>query len=288
MPLHPRRAKRLAEPSPRAALLACAASALWACSACSNSDHAPVEPYQSVSDAGPAAPGAADGSRPPVIPDAGTKVPTRDAGLPEGSLPDPRCAAFPEGPCGDGVLNCGEACDGTTFFLDTCAAYGFTSGELACTSTCTIDTSGCKGTEICGDFTDNDGNGLVDCADPACKAKCGDSCDQVVPLADPGNASGSTSGHPLSRDPSCAHPTGPEIVYAVTAAVTGTMTATLSSAGFLGMSFRRVCTDVTTELACGLGPISASVTIGDVVYLVVEPFDAQGFGGFDLHVETKP
>jgi Tol biopolymer transport system component len=51
--------------------------------------------------------------------------------------------------CGDGILDEDEACDGQPVEGDTCAAHGFTSGALGCTSTCTIDLSSCSGR--CGD-----------------------------------------------------------------------------------------------------------------------------------------
>jgi hypothetical protein len=208
--------------------------------------------------------------------------------LPEGALPNPDCAAFPPGPCGNGILNCGEECDGTAFFLDSCVALGFTAGKLACTASCKLDKSGCTGVELCTNGTDDDGDGLIDCADPDCAAACGDSCDRAMVLTDPGDATGTTIGLTDSRNPSCAKPTGGEAVYTVLAAVTGTMTVTVRSSAFLGVSFRSVCKDVSTELACGLSPLSTSVTAGQQVYIVVEPFDPQSFGDYEMHVETTP
>ena len=45
--------------------------------------------------------------------------------------------------CGDGVVNSNEACDTTNFAGRTCQSQGFSSGALACTASCTLDTSGC-------------------------------------------------------------------------------------------------------------------------------------------------
>ena len=45
--------------------------------------------------------------------------------------------------CGNGILNSGEQCDGTTLGGETCLTRGFTGGTLACTGSCTFDTSGC-------------------------------------------------------------------------------------------------------------------------------------------------
>jgi hypothetical protein len=50
-------------------------------------------------------------------------------------------AALTPATCGDGVLDPGEACDGST--PATCVELGFGGGELACAETCKLDTSGC-------------------------------------------------------------------------------------------------------------------------------------------------
>lgn len=49
-----------------------------------------------------------------------------------------------EEPCGNDVIDEDEACDTTTFEENaTCEALGFASGDLLCTDSCTIDTTGC-------------------------------------------------------------------------------------------------------------------------------------------------
>ncbi len=56
------------------------------------------------------------------------------------------------GRCGDGVIQSGngEACDGLALGTATCTTEAGTyTGELSCTDTCQIDTSGCTG--VCGD-----------------------------------------------------------------------------------------------------------------------------------------
>jgi hypothetical protein len=47
--------------------------------------------------------------------------------------------------CGDGIVNATEECDGTNLGGATCATIpgGFAGGTLACTASCTRDTSGC-------------------------------------------------------------------------------------------------------------------------------------------------
>ncbi|HWU88441.1 MAG TPA: Ig-like domain-containing protein, partial [Kofleriaceae bacterium] len=61
---------------------------------------------------------------------------------------------FVLGFCGDGIAQGTEACDGADLRLQSCAGLGggFTGGTLACTATCTYDTSGCA---TCG-------NGIVE------------------------------------------------------------------------------------------------------------------------------
>ncbi len=66
--------------------------------------------------------------------------------------------------CGDGQLDDGEQCDDNEFRynITKCSDYSplYTTGELTCTSSCKIDTSGCSGTPICGDGVVN---GVEDC-----------------------------------------------------------------------------------------------------------------------------
>jgi len=46
-------------------------------------------------------------------------------------------------PCGDGVIQSGEECDGSNFAGQTCATRGYSGGNLSCNSNCTINTSQC-------------------------------------------------------------------------------------------------------------------------------------------------
>ncbi|MFH2005871.1 MAG: DUF4215 domain-containing protein [bacterium] len=45
--------------------------------------------------------------------------------------------------CGDGVAECGEACDGADLLGNTCASLGFAPGTLVCDSGCAFDVSSC-------------------------------------------------------------------------------------------------------------------------------------------------
>jgi hypothetical protein len=82
--------------------------------------------------------------------------------------------------CGNGVLNGFEACDGISFAEDaTCATLGLRSGELRCSSTCTLDLSQCEVRDYC--MANNlYGNGACDSCellggqrDPDCETACG-------------------------------------------------------------------------------------------------------------------
>jgi hypothetical protein len=54
--------------------------------------------------------------------------------------------------CGDGAANqTSEACDGADVRGATCGGLGLGTGVVACTPTCTLDTTGCTGPPRCGD-----------------------------------------------------------------------------------------------------------------------------------------
>ncbi len=56
------------------------------------------------------------------------------------------CRLFrPPGLCGNGVKDGNEECDTNDFGGGSCSTRGFSSGNLVCTNTCTIDASGCSG-----------------------------------------------------------------------------------------------------------------------------------------------
>jgi len=52
--------------------------------------------------------------------------------------------------CGNGVIETGESCDGKALNNKTCVTQGFTGGLLACSASCTFDTTNCIGTPLCG------------------------------------------------------------------------------------------------------------------------------------------
>lgn len=60
--------------------------------------------------------------------------------------------SFPN-PCGNGVLDDGEECDGPDLAGQDCEGLGFDEGRLACGADCTFNTGGCRneGDGFCGD-----------------------------------------------------------------------------------------------------------------------------------------
>ena len=66
---------------------------------------------------------------------------------PDAACLDGACVAPPR--CGDGALNdAREECDGEDFGGADCRAFGFDTGDLTCTDTCTVNSSGCAG-DLC-------------------------------------------------------------------------------------------------------------------------------------------
>ncbi|MGB1699783.1 MAG: hypothetical protein ACPHRO_07510, partial [Nannocystaceae bacterium] len=51
-------------------------------------------------------------------------------------------------PCGDGVINAGEECDGSNLAGATCTSLGYGSGTPGCSENCQLTTSECTGTHL--------------------------------------------------------------------------------------------------------------------------------------------
>lgn len=209
--------------------------------------------------------------------------------------------AEPEaGVCGDGVIGPHEFCDGTNLNDADCYIFGYSGGVLRCDSSCEFDFSKCTGTELCFNGADDDGDGLIDCADPDCKTACAATCSTVTQILDPGHVNGSTIGHASEIASSCLPPgatSGPEVVYRVKAAVTGVLAATVSSTGAdFSLSVRKDCADASTEIACrdlsaGAGAtesVRVPVTRGDELFLVVDGANTDQAGIFVLDLASRP
>lgn len=125
---------------PAVALCLAAALALGACS----------DDASSVADGG-ASDGQllTDGARPDGV------TPTPDGPTPDGVTPTPDTLS-PDtvDPCGNGVVDTGEDCDGALLGGKDCNSLGFDKGTLTCKPDCSFDTSGCQ--------HENCGNGKLD------------------------------------------------------------------------------------------------------------------------------
>jgi hypothetical protein len=89
--------------------------------------------------------------------------------------------------CGDGIVAGGESCDGANLNGTSCSDFGFTGGALACSASCSFDTSACTSALVCNPGSaDCDGNvangceanlatSLLDCG------ACGNACFDANP-----------------------------------------------------------------------------------------------------------
>jgi hypothetical protein len=79
--------------------------------------------------------------------------------------------------CGNNVINAGEECDANNLNGASCSSLGFDGGVLFCNNDCTLNQSNCAD-EVCFGGLDDDGDGLVDCADSNCAnaANCVPTC----------------------------------------------------------------------------------------------------------------
>ncbi|MDY0004206.1 MAG: hypothetical protein RBU30_23100 [Polyangia bacterium] len=85
--------------------------------------------------------------------------------------------------CGNGILEPGEACDGSDLGGESCGTQGFGSGQLSCGLACALDTSACHSQVVCGDGwigaeeeCDDGGNSNGDGCSALCRIEAGWSC----------------------------------------------------------------------------------------------------------------
>lgn len=196
-----------------------------------------------------------------------------------------------EGACGDGQLDPREDCDWLPGVGARCVEFGYTTGQVTCSSACRYDFSACGGVETCFDGDDNDGDGLVDCDDADCHEDCSDSCSQVLQVDDPSSFPGDNSGRPMHLRSACipGNP-GPAMVYRVEVESSGMLDASVVSEGFpeLTVSVRRDCADDTSELACGSAKVSTPATAGETLHVVVFGASAFDQGQYHLTLESRP
>ncbi|MGK4004250.1 pre-peptidase C-terminal domain-containing protein [Sorangium sp. So ce1036] len=197
--------------------------------------------------------------------------------------------------CGNDVADPGEACDGPDLGIASCRSFGFDDGELRCSAACTVDTSGCSGDEGCQDGRDNDGDRLVDCADPDCSGACADMCAAPQDLSDPAFVTGDTSGHATVA--SACTLGSPGVAYTFTATTTGFLDIVLTprTDARLAVVLRSACDDAASEIECsgfsaGTGVdtrLTVPVREGDSMYVVVTGADGDQAGPFELALRSR-
>ncbi|HEY3446019.1 MAG TPA: hypothetical protein VGK67_06610 [Myxococcales bacterium] len=94
--------------------------------------------------------------------------------------------------CGDGAVTGNEGCDGTNFGGLTCASFGYGTGTLTCTASCSIgvnadgtvpgctDATGETTDAQCLNGTDDNANTWIDCEESACKNSTTNICDSGI------------------------------------------------------------------------------------------------------------
>jgi cysteine-rich repeat protein len=138
---------------------------------------------------------------------------------------DPACITTPAcNVCGDGKALGHEECDGADLRGRTCADFGYLSGQLSCLPACVYDLTACTSGEICDNHRDDNGDGLVDCADPMCIdtpacAVCGDGRVSGNEQCDDGNQTAGDCCDHCRAEPGCeiepndANTTATEVDY---------------------------------------------------------------------------
>jgi len=214
--------------------------------------------------------------------------------------------------CGNGVAEPGEACDGADLGGADCMQAGFaTAAGATCSPSCELVFDGCM--SVCGNGqlepgeACDDGN-LVD--SDICSAQCqplGLTCSAPVVIG-LGNGSittlGSTVGGVNQAEPgdtdTCSSGTGPERIYAVTAASAGFVTAWLEAAGtnFDAVLYARVgacdgasaiqamCHDNDAAPNNSGEVVSLRVTAGQTVYFFVDGFEGDA-GDYKLNLDLS-
>jgi cysteine-rich repeat protein len=207
--------------------------------------------------------------------------------------------------CGDQQVGPGEDCDGPDFDGKTCLDFGFGSpGMLACTGMCLIDHSTCLAS--CGDMVVEPGEECDDggtTSGDGCGATChfeGTTCDNAIAVAlDLGPSqtfTGTTVGGGQHGSPNCPGP-ALDRVYAVTAAESGYLTATLTrpATSHDTVLYAQLDCDPATLMACansqgamegGGEVISLPVQDGQTLFVFVDGFAAEGSYELVLDLST--
>jgi len=212
--------------------------------------------------------------------------------------------------CGNGSVDVEEECDGNDLGGQSCAMLGYLDPNgMACSAFCKLDSSGC--TAECGNSAAEPGEACDDgneqpndgCS-TSCTVEVGN-CAAPIPIALAVGGmvvSGSTGGvsamAPVNAQ-NCMGAAGPEIVYQVTPAASGYLTAYIPSgpADFDSVLYaqtgcapalQRLCHDNFGTPSNDGGELLSFVVEGGVpVIIVVDGYAAADSGGFDLHLDLS-
>ncbi len=227
-------------------------------------------------------------------PGEGDAGPASDAGdttlVDGGGSPAPGDGGGTSDTCGDGWIDPGEECDPGLPLQESCTQRGFDSGLLSCGSDCRFSTQSCSGTESCLDGRDNDGDQLVDCADPSCAGSCADACDEPPVLVENSSTSGTTAGRAAVLASSCgsAAPSGSEVAYQLTASQSGKLDVRLISEHDLTVSVRGSCAEAQSELGCGgRTRVSMDAEAGETYFILVDGASSGDAGEYVLELSAR-
>lgn len=217
---------------------------------------------------------------------------------------DPQCStAFGCPRCGNGVLQQGEACDGST--RPACTDLGFDGGVTRCEASCQVNTSGCR-YFVCGDGIRDadercdDGNQTPgDGCEPGCML-LGDVCEVPVALAWGAEEAawiwdGDLGRFQADHAASCGGSNLRDAVASFTAPAAGRYYATVYAAFDSVLSARRgPCGANSSEFACsaarwegGTETIEFDAEAGEIVFLLVSRTSA-GIASDAFHLSAGP
>jgi hypothetical protein len=151
--------------------------------------------------------------------------------------------------------------------------------------------------EDCATEGDEDGDDLIDCADPDCASTCADACSAPSVLGLYGTIAGTTEGHANTTDGACQTAQGGggggDVAYTLqTRAATDAVTINLASDADLGVFVRSQCDQVATELGCAdadygenfTESLTVDVAGGEALQVLVGGFGVNDSGRFLLSV----
>lgn len=213
--------------------------------------------------------------------------------------------------CGDGDIDAQEECDGLDLGGQDCTSLGYVEpGGLACNESCQLDATDCKadcgnGETEPGEDCDDGNQQPNDGCSTSCTVELG-SCTSPEPVAlalgttvVSGTTGGASAMAPTNGQ-NCQGAAGPEMVFEVTPAVTGYLTAYLPSQG-TGMdsvlyaqtgcgalSMQRLCHDnFGTPGNDGGELLSFKVEGGVPILIVVDGYQSGDSGAFDLSLDLS-